>query len=209
MSKCSHSSCDRKAVVRGFCMKHYQRHWNRTPGFVRRIYNNPKQRFLSQLRLADNGKCLLWAGTLDKDGYGRFFANGKTMAAHRYYYTNILGLEIPDGNQMSHNCTDHGAEYNNKSCVLHCIPATQSDNIRMDAAGELHGQAVVPDWLLFRAVDFYLMNREEYSMRRLANLLTAYGYPTSKATVCGWINRTGRTAHHSYDKAFGSDANGR
>lgn len=202
MRLCAEDGCGSPVVARGLCKRHYNIRRTADPNFIKHIYNDDKARFLSYLSSPDANGCITWQGCKDRYGYGRFKYKGVNTAAHRFYYTHIRGLTIPEGYQMAHNCIDYGADCNNKSCVVHCVPATASDNIAMDAAGENHGFAKVPDYLVIRAIEFYLQHRGQYSYSRLANLLTRNGYPTCKASVVGWVNRTGRTSDTLYNVAF-------
>ena len=47
--------------------------------------------------------CWLWAGNIDKDGYGRFGLDGKTQRAHRVAYQFFCG-KIPKGMCVLHQC---------------------------------------------------------------------------------------------------------
>lgn len=69
----------------------------------------------------DLGPCWVWTGEL-RDGYGRFWTQGRTHQAHRYLYERKirpLGNLIPD-----HLCR-------NRACVRlsHLEPVTNKENI--------------------------------------------------------------------------------
>ena len=46
---------------------------------------NDLTRFMSRVSFTDSG-CWLWQGSVDKDGYGRFWSNGRTRRAHRWSF---------------------------------------------------------------------------------------------------------------------------
>lgn len=96
---------------------------------------NHALRFWSKTRFADHDRkfdwrlgdfppeCIEWTGKPDKDGYGRFRADGRTWAAHRFAYVLHYGF-IPDGLQVEHRCR-------NRMCVnpLHLESVTQAVNL--------------------------------------------------------------------------------
>lgn len=47
--------------------------------------------------------CWLYAGSINSDGYGIIFDNGKQLRAHRVMYENEVG-EIPKGLHIDHLC---------------------------------------------------------------------------------------------------------
>jgi hypothetical protein len=53
-------------------------------------------------------KCWNWTAALS-DGYGLFWWNGSTVAAHRLAYVALVG-PIPDGLELDHKCR-------NRACV--------------------------------------------------------------------------------------------
>lgn len=67
--------------------------------------------------------CWLWLGGLDKDGYGHFKVNKKTIQAHRFSYEHHKG-PIPDGLVIDHLCR-------NPSCVNpeHLEAVTHKENL--------------------------------------------------------------------------------
>lgn len=51
-----------------------------------------------------NTPCLLWPeGSLDRDGYGRFWVEGRVVPAHRWAYEQTRG-PIPVGLEVDHLC---------------------------------------------------------------------------------------------------------
>ncbi|MFC3347746.1 HNH endonuclease signature motif containing protein [Streptomyces echinoruber] len=47
--------------------------------------------------------CRLWTGSTDRDGYGRFWLDGRYVVAHRYAFAQARG-PIPDGLEVDHLC---------------------------------------------------------------------------------------------------------
>jgi len=88
------------------------------------------------------GPCWLWAGEIDKDGYGRFPAPmGKYILAHRAAWEFGVG-PIPDGLRVLHSC-----DVRNCVCGSHLFLGTNDDNSKdmvskgRQARGEKSGQA--------------------------------------------------------------------
>jgi len=72
----------------------------------------------------DLGPCWMWTTTLNTSGYGQFFLNGRTRAAHRVAY-EWTGKAIPDGYDLDHLCRV-------RRCVnpAHLEPITEAENAR-------------------------------------------------------------------------------
>lgn len=51
--------------------------------------------------------CWMWGGGTSGFGYGRFWHNGRSVAAHRHSYEMVNG-PIPVGLQIDHLCREHG-----------------------------------------------------------------------------------------------------
>ena len=49
------------------------------------------------------GPCHLWDGSTNEKGYGTFWADGRTVKAHRYAYEQANG-PIPAGLEVDHRC---------------------------------------------------------------------------------------------------------
>ena len=77
------------------------------------------------------GPCWLWKGTVDRDGYGQFWA-GRTVAAHRFSLS-VAGHPPTPGACVCHRC-------DNPLCVnpAHLFEGSQADNMRdRDAKGRV------------------------------------------------------------------------
>lgn len=83
-----------------------------------------KLRFSLKFKSGTNDECWEWQKTLDKDGYGRFWVDGKNQAAHRYAYFLYNGT-IDDNLLVMHTC-------DNPPCVNphHLKQGTVLDNNR-------------------------------------------------------------------------------
>ncbi|AVO22317.1 HNH endonuclease [Mycobacterium phage Smeagol] len=85
------------------------------------VTKEPIERFLDKIVVASNG-CWLWTAGKNHAGYGKFYAGGKDVAAHRWSYEWFHG-PIPDGLTVDHLC-------NIRHCVnpAHLRPATSREN---------------------------------------------------------------------------------
>lgn len=74
-------------------------------------------------RSGDEG-CWVWLGGKAK-GYGRFYARGRLVQAHRWAYEHFVG-EIPEGAVVHHECE-------NPSCVNpdHLRPVSHRKNLKL------------------------------------------------------------------------------
>lgn len=93
------------------------------------------KRFLAKIKAEDMGyqtPCWTWTAAQDQLGYGRFWAFGKHMMAHRAAY-EMLRHPIPDGMTIDHLCR-------NPSCVNpdHLEVVSQAENVLRGDAPAAH-----------------------------------------------------------------------
>ena len=76
------------------------------------------------------GECWIYRGALSR-GYGIFSENNKSVIAHRWAYTQLVG-PIPEGLTLDHRCYT-------RNCVRpdHLEPVTNGENV-VRAHGRLH-----------------------------------------------------------------------
>lgn len=68
------------------------------------------------------GRCWLWIGLTNRDGYGRIYYEGRMVLASRLSYSVFVGV-IPDGKAIDHLCRV-------RNCVnpKHLEPVTWGEN---------------------------------------------------------------------------------
>ena len=60
------------------------------------------QRFMSEVTVTSD-ECWMWAGRLDKDGYGLFRVAGRDVRAYAFAYEMWIG-SVPEGLEIDHTC---------------------------------------------------------------------------------------------------------
>jgi len=82
-----------------------------------------EQRIAENIEIDSNG-CWIWLKHKDNNGYGRIWANSKTLRAHRVSYETYVG-PISEGLELDHLCRV-------RHCVnpLHLESVTHAENMR-------------------------------------------------------------------------------
>lgn len=139
---CDVDDCGSDAVGWGMCNTHYQRwaKWGDPHRVNGRWTLSAEDRFWQYVDKADD--CWRWTGG-EKNGYGTFFLNGRSVQAHRYAYELSFG-PIPAGFTLDHAChtavaavCGDGARCPHRSCVRpdHMEPLSLEDNIARGGNG--------------------------------------------------------------------------
>lgn len=94
-----------------------------------------ESRFLA--KVDKTGPCWLWTAWIERNGYGRFWLDGRQQGAHRVAYELYVGPIAPEL-QIDHLCRV-------RSCVnpLHLEAVTASENTRRMAATRTPYQAAM------------------------------------------------------------------
>lgn len=142
LSSCSIIDCARstKGGARGWCKLHYYR-WNRNgdPLATKRaeLDLTVDERFWNRLRETADG-CWEWAEYVDEKGYGRFWDGSRTIRAHQYSYSALVG-DVPAGLELDHLCRNRRcANPYHLDPVTHAVNMARSDNILLANAAKSH-----------------------------------------------------------------------
>jgi hypothetical protein len=121
-------------------------------------------RFWAKIACETLQSCWIWCAGKSADGYGNFWAAGKTVSAHRFMYEYLHG-PIVDGLHVLHTC-------DRPECVNpnHLRLGTPADNVsdmyaknrQVNLRGEHHGSAKLTADMVYeiRLLSSKLTNRE-------------------------------------------------
>jgi hypothetical protein len=116
--------------------------------------------------------CWLWTGDKDKDGYGRWWFEGRNFRAHRMSLM-ILGAKIQPEKIVKHNC-------HNPPCVNpeHLEISTQKENIADQLKRGTHSKLKYPD----SVIESIIKDHEElgWGARKLSQ---KYGVSSSQVSL--------------------------
>lgn len=134
--QCQVPDCLAEAVGRGWCNRHWKR-WRRYGDPLAGKWEvadrglSPEGRFWTKVQQGDG--CWEWQASR-RLGYGRFWLNGRFVAAHRFAWEQENG-SVPEGLEVCHRC-------DNPPCVRpdHLFLGTTQENINdMVAKGRHRG----------------------------------------------------------------------
>lgn len=146
-SICSVADCGRPVHGRGWCLTHYrrwQRHGDAGVTLIQRHDGTAEERFWA--KVDKTGDCWVWTASVVDNGwgrYGKFYADGKFILAHRFSFQIASGWAPPEDIQIDHRC-------HNTLCVRpdHLRLATPSQNRQNYHPGSTRGMSGVRgvDW---------------------------------------------------------------
>src|SRR3990167_464885 len=106
---CVANGCPLLARNKGYCSSHYAR-WkrhgdaNRTlPTTAERFWGRVEKTGFTCRERPDLGDCWIYTGGTKIRGYGMFAIGNKSVSAHRWAYTQLVG-PIPEGLTLDHLC---------------------------------------------------------------------------------------------------------
>jgi hypothetical protein len=130
MTACSVNNCERAAITRGWCDKHYRR-WKTTGSPEDTLPKGPApqpaiDRLLAKVIESDDG-CWIYTGNLQRNGYASIYLPTPIdghVRAHRFSYEFFID-NIPNELEIDHLC-------NRRACVnpWHMEPVTHAENMR-------------------------------------------------------------------------------
>lgn len=151
---CKVVGCTKEYKGLGYCNKHYQRYNKNGTIKPKVIRNDDYKRFYS--KVSKTRYCWDWIGQLNKDGYGKFFAKGKHISAHRYSYEMHNHTVLPS--RSSYMCIDHICR--NRACVNpnHLELVTYKENVKRGNIVK-NRQSDLPIGIYFRERKEYKLNK--------------------------------------------------
>ena len=133
---CEVEGCSARVMARRLCAAHYHR-WERygsphAGGNPIPYGRTDDERFWAKVAKEDG--CWLWAGALDRHGYGVFRYEARAQRAHRVAWMLVNG-SIPDGLVLDHLCRV-------PKCVnpAHLEPVTNRENVVVRSALSTSGR---------------------------------------------------------------------
>jgi hypothetical protein len=142
------------------------------------------ERFFNNI--SKKADCWEWKACLDKDGYGVYSSEGKTVRAHRYIMSKLLGTDIPKELCVCHIC-------DNRKCVNpdHLFIATNRantidrNNKNRQAKGEKQGFAKLTEKDVKNMRKLYF--EDGVSFRKIAQKYNiCYSTAREAITETGW-----------------------
>jgi hypothetical protein len=106
IATCSVTGCGKIVRARGWCGLHYKR-WQATgdPLKAKIIHGEDERRFWRQVdRSGGPVACWPWTGKQTFAGYGRFWADHKSIGATRWLMGHLRGKPLDRGEQACHHC---------------------------------------------------------------------------------------------------------
>lgn len=96
-------------------------------------YESVRERFEEKFTPEPNSGCWLWTAVVGRNGYGRFWRDGRQRQAHRVSYEIHVGV-VPDGLVLDHLCRV-------RCCVnpAHLEPVSVRENCRRGETGKVTG----------------------------------------------------------------------
>lgn len=130
---CKVEGCEEPQHCQKYCKKHYGRFYNEIDvngESPHRKRNMDEKEFLAWIdsKTIKRGKCKIWQGHKDINGYGRTHYNDKSVAVHRIVLELHHGIELTSKDTVCHLC-------NNRDCVsIDCLqiadaPTNQNDTL--------------------------------------------------------------------------------
>lgn len=102
-AECEFRGCGRGVAAKGLCSGHYYQAANAIELRPIPVKHLPLAEKLQRDSMPMNSGCVEWVGSLDRNGYGRVWHEGRHYPAHRASLANAVG-EIPADLVVNHIC---------------------------------------------------------------------------------------------------------